>query len=126
MANFFEVQGVFNLLNTANRMMGEGETISGELAELMEAVKAAEQDPGTFPPDEFTREFLKSYHGEQEGASGPANEAVRRYVAGASGSEDEPGLGGMLSHFGSVASNAMWTYSANDETGAGDINDVEA
>lgn len=126
MPNYFEVQGVFNLLSAANQMRSQGETLREELAGLMRDIEAAERDPGTFPPDKFTQEFLKTYHSEQEGASGPANEAVRTFVAGTPGSEDEVGLGGMLVQFGEVALNAMWTYSATDDASGGNIRDVEA
>lgn len=124
MPNYVEIHGVFNLLNAANRMVSRGDAIRQELTDLMRDIEAAEQDPGTFPPDEFTRQFLTQYHQEQDGA-GPANEAVRRFVAGTPGSEEEVGLGGALSQFGSVASNAVWTYSANDDTAAGDLGAVE-
>jgi|ADGO01.1.fsa_nt_gi hypothetical protein len=125
MANYLEIHGVFNLLNAASRMTSRGDALRGELADLMRDIEAAEQDPGTFPPDEFTEQFLKQYHEVQEDA-GPANEAVRRFVAGVPGSEEEVGLGGVLSQFGSIATNAAWAYSSNDDEGARNINAVEA
>lgn len=125
MTSYLEVQGLFNLLHAANRMQTEGETLRDELAQLMSTIEAAEQDPGTFPPDEFSLEFLKHYEGTQEGTDLPANQAVRAFIAGGSG-EGELGLGGTLGEFGSVAANAMWTYSATDDGGADDIHSVES
>jgi hypothetical protein len=123
MPNHLELSGgVFNLISAANQMITRGELIRSEMAGAMSAVGAAEDDPGTFPPDEFTREFLgNNYHAVPDGASQPANQAVKQFVTGGGGEDDAGGVGGVLALFGQEVANAMWTYSATDEDNAANV-----
>ncbi|MGH3681948.1 MAG: hypothetical protein ACRDT2_17065 [Natronosporangium sp.] len=115
--------GAFELISAANRMITQGELTRSAMASAMSAVEAAEDDPGTFPPDEFTREFLaNSYHVVPEGADLPASQAVKQHVAGGGGGDDDVGgVGGALAEFGQEIANAMWGYSATDDDNATNI-----
>jgi hypothetical protein len=120
MTNHVEISGgAFHLIGAANRLQLRGETLQAKLAEAMSAVETAENDPGTFPRDEFTNDFLANYHQVPEGGTLPANEAVRQQAVGSS--DDGGGLGEVLSQLGQLVSNAMWSYSDTDDAGGRNI-----
>lgn len=92
----------------------KGDQLAGELGAALTAVAGLDTD-ATFPPDDFTREFLASYHQpvpDQDGDTTPANVAVRRSAGE---------LGGALAGLGRSVSQLMLAYGTTDRQNADEI-----
>ncbi|SCE91869.1 hypothetical protein GA0070216_103125 [Micromonospora matsumotoense] len=115
MSSFVEIRtSVADILGIANRLRFAGQSMSTTMDGKLQAITALEAAPGTLPPDEFTVEFLKTYHKSVEVSGGgqQMNEAVKTTV---------PKLGEAMDKLGAYVADAMWSYTGTDDDNATDI-----
>lgn len=116
MSSFVEIRtSVADILGIANRLRFAGQSMSTTMDGRLRAITTLEAAPGTLPPDEFTVEFLKTYHKSVEVSGGggqPMNEAVKTTV---------PKLGEAMDKLGAYVADAMWSYTGTDDDNATDI-----
>jgi hypothetical protein len=115
MSEFVEIKtSIADIINIANGLRSQGDTLSGTMKSSVTAITAIEQHPETLPIDEFTQGFLDNYHSHVEGEHGPvnANEAVKGSALA---------LGEALTSIGDGVAKAMWAYSAADDDNAADV-----
>ncbi|MFJ6198355.1 hypothetical protein [Micromonospora sp. NPDC092111] len=116
MSNFVEIKSsVADILGIANRLRVNGQSLSATMDGKLGAVSGMESAPGTLPRDEFTEEFLKTYHKSVEVAGGGGqqmNEAIKDTV---------PKLGVAMDQLGKYVADAMWSYTGTDDDNATDI-----
>ncbi|WP_328343222.1 hypothetical protein [Micromonospora sp. NBC_00421] len=115
MSSFVEIRtSVADILGIANRLRASGQSLASTMNCRLGAISGLESAPGTLPRDEFTEEFLKTYHKPVEGAGGgqQMNEAVKESV---------PKLGKAMDQLGKYVADAMWSYTGTDDDNATDI-----
>ena len=116
MSSFVEIRtSVADILGIANRLRINGQSLSTAMDGKLGAITTLEAAPGTLPRDEFTEEFLKTYHKSVEVAGGGGqqmNEAVKATV---------PQLGEAMDKLGAYVADAMWSYTGTDDDNATDI-----
>ncbi|WP_431915399.1 hypothetical protein [Micromonospora wenchangensis] len=116
MSSFVEIRtSVADILGIANRLRINGQSMSTAMDGKLGAITTLEAAPGTLPRDEFTEEFLKTYHKPVEvpgGGGQQMNEAVKATV---------PQLGEAMDKLGAYVADAMWSYTGTDDDNATDI-----
>jgi hypothetical protein len=117
MSNFVEIKSsVADILGIANRLRASGQSLTSTIGGNLAAVSGMESAPGTLPRDEFTEEFLKTYHKSVEvsgGGAQPMTDAIKDSV---------PKLGEAMDRLGKYVVDAMWSYSGADDDSATQIN----
>ncbi|GHJ05772.1 hypothetical protein TPA0907_01390 [Micromonospora humidisoli] len=116
MSSFVEIKtSVADILGIANRLRFAGQSMSTTMGDRFRAITTLEGTPGTLPRDEFTNEFLKTYHKSVEVSDGGGqqmNEAIKTTV---------PQLGTAMDKLGAYVADAMWSYTGTDDDNATDI-----
>jgi hypothetical protein len=116
MGNYVQIKtSVAELLGIANDLQIKGDAMTTSMQGAIAKVKALEEHPETFPPDEFSDPFLVNYHKPVKGADGteqPANHAVQGGALK---------MGEALGNLGQHVENAMWGYTGTDDENASGI-----
>jgi hypothetical protein len=103
------------IMSIANGLRGQGEALRGDVSGINGEIRERESRAETFPPDDFTNNFLKNYHQEAPGVDGTnttANVAVRQSAAYCAGK---------LIQIGDFVGAAMMNYGATDDESGEDI-----
>jgi hypothetical protein len=103
------------IMGIANGIRGQGEQLSGDVGDISQEIAERENRADTFPPDQFTDDFVAKYKQDVPGADGKttaANEAVRASAEY---------CGTKLVEIGDFVGRAMVNYGATDDESGQDI-----
>lgn len=116
MGEYVEIgSGVADMISAANGLRAQGDALAEQMRTTGRNLSEMEQRQETFPPDDFTREFLKTYHAttqDSQGNSTTVNLAVRHSAVD---------MGTKLAEIGAFVAEAMVTYTGTDEANASGI-----
>lgn len=116
MSEFVEIRtSVADIIGIANGLRSRGEALADAMTSATEQIRQKETGRETFPPDDFTAQFLPNYHAPAEDTRGiamPAHEAV---------TSSAHHMGTELSRIADQVSDAMWSYGATDDASGEDL-----
>src|SRR6266508_6285303 len=119
MGEYVEIRtSVSDIVGIANGLRGQGERLQQTAAAAEDTIRRLEERRETFPPDDFTNQFLETYHQTAEDSQGNATTVNRAVTSSA------VDMGRKLVDIGTYVANAMWTYAATDQESGADINDT--
>jgi hypothetical protein len=110
-----------DIISIASRLRSQGAALEQAATGTGNEIEQLENRAETFPPDQFTDQFLEKYHAPTEYTvgertlQGPANAAVRATAAE---------MGRRLSDVGGWVGQAMFSYAAENEQNATDISNA--
>ena len=98
------------VIAAARQIQAQGEALERTTKTHLQNIVKAENGDDVFAPDEFTENFLKTYHKPTE--VGQLNEAIKKNVEQ---------LGPTMKEFGQYLVGGMWTTAGTDHESGSDI-----
>ena len=117
MSNFVEIRSSpAEIISIATGLRSRGAELTSAVSGICHEIVSQENEPKTFPSDQFTDPFVAEYKKVADATDGkghPANEAVRLGAVY---------CGTKLTEIGDFVNKAMVNYETGDQQGATEIN----
>jgi conjugal transfer/entry exclusion protein len=116
MGEFVEIKdGVSGILSAAQSLVRAGDQLSKDVGTIQDTIRTHENKAETFPSDQFTDEFRKTY--DNIVPTGPHTSAETHIAIPMAAKE----AGETLAKIGHYVGKSMMAYSAQDDANATDI-----
>ncbi len=104
------INGQTEILKAAKKISSQGEALTADVQQINNRITSLENDPSTFPLDEYSKPFLKTVYHKSiptgPDASGPANAAIQGMGVK---------IGELETQLGQAAADQVVTLTAYDE-----------